>query len=88
MKERCILSPKLSPISNYVSPMFDIEFSLFIKNYQNIFLLMSIHKSSENSIESVDEDEEEHIKLLRNQEEYEKQLIKECLILMTMNTHV
>ena len=38
---------------------------------------MSIHKSSENSIESVDEDEEEHIKLLRNQEEYEKQLINE-----------
>ena len=35
---------------------------------------MSINKSSENSIESVDE--EEHIKLLRNQEEYEKQLIK------------
>ena len=38
---------------------------------------MSIHKSSENSIESVDEDEEEHIKFLRNQEEYEKQLINE-----------
>ena len=38
---------------------------------------MSINKSSENSIENVDEDEEEHIKLLRNQEEYEKQLINE-----------
>ena len=36
---------------------------------------MSNHKSSENSIESVDE--EEHIKLLRNQEEYEKQLVNE-----------
>ena len=38
---------------------------------------MSIHKSSENIIESVDEDEEEHIKLLWNQEKYEKQLINE-----------
>ena len=36
---------------------------------------MSVHKSSENSIENVDEKEEEHIKFLRNQEEYEKQLI-------------
>ena len=36
---------------------------------------MSIHKSSENSIESVDE--EEHIKHLRNQEKFEKQLINE-----------
>ena len=36
---------------------------------------MSIHKSSENSIESVDE--EEHMKLLRNQEEYEKHLINQ-----------
>ena len=40
---------------------------------------MFTHKSSENNKQTVDE--EKHIKLLRNQEEYEKQLINEIPLL-------